>query len=145
MTPKKNKTQANKITTLLLKENWTENMLILNINVFFLSVICNRIRHNCCCFVPSWSCAHNVPFNTFYMRYFLHMIIFCNFHLNLNHFQIVCHKATSQENVMGFQIQIWLPVMKQDIISYMSTVVEDIRTKSMFIMHFGRHNNWIGK
>ncbi len=24
----------------------------------------------------------------------------------LNHFQIVCHKATSQENVMGFQIQI---------------------------------------
>ncbi len=34
------------------------------------------------------------------------MIIFCNCHLNLNHFQIVCHKATSQENVMGFQIQI---------------------------------------
>ncbi len=26
----------------------------------------------------------------------------------------------------------------------MSTV-EDTRTKSMFIMHFGRHNNWIGK
>ncbi len=38
---------------------------------------------------------------------------------------------------MGFQIQIWIPLMKQDIISYMSTV-EDNRTKSMFIMHFGR-------
>ncbi len=38
---------------------------------------------------------------------------------------------------MGFQIQIWLPVMKQDIISYMLNV-EDTRTKSMFIMHFGR-------
>ncbi len=50
------------------------------------------------------------------------MIIFCNCHLNLNNFQIVSHKATSQENVMGFQIQIWLPVMKQDIITYMSTV-----------------------
>ncbi len=36
MTPNKKKTQANKITTLLLKENWTENMLLLNINVFFL-------------------------------------------------------------------------------------------------------------
>ncbi len=72
------------------------------------------------------------------------MIIFCNCHLNLNNFQIVCHKATSQENVMGFQIQIWLPVMKQDIISFMSTV-EDTRTKSMLITHFGRHNNWIGK
>ncbi len=72
------------------------------------------------------------------------MIIFCNCHLNLNNFQIVCHKATSQENVMGFQIQIWLPVMKQEIISFMSTV-EDTRTKSMFIVHFGRHNNWIGK
>ncbi len=36
-----------------------------------------------------------------------------------------------------FQIQIWLPVMKQDIISYMFNV-EDTRTKSMFIMHFGR-------
>ncbi len=32
--------------------------------------------------------------------------LFCNCHLNLNTFQIVCHKATSQENVMGFQIQI---------------------------------------
>ncbi len=41
---------------------------------------------------------------------------------------------------MGFQIQIWLPVMKQDIILFMSTV-EDTRTKIMFIMH----NNWIGK
>ncbi len=51
------------------------------------------------------------------------MIIFCNCHLNLNNFQIVCHKTTSQENVMGFQIQICLPVMKQDIISFMSTVV----------------------
>ncbi len=30
------KTQANKITTLLLKENWTENILILNINALFL-------------------------------------------------------------------------------------------------------------
>ncbi len=29
------KTQANKITTLLLKENWTENILILH-NVLFL-------------------------------------------------------------------------------------------------------------
>ncbi len=72
------------------------------------------------------------------------MIIFCNCHLNLNNFQIVCHKATSQENVMGFPIQIWLPVLKRDIISFMSTV-EDTRTKSMFIAHFGRHNNWIGK
>ncbi len=34
--------------------------------------------------------------------------------------------------------------MKQDIISYMSTV-EDTRTKSMFITHFGRRHNWIGK
>ncbi len=34
--------------------------------------------------------------------------------------------------------------MKQDIISYMFNV-EDTRTKSMFIMHFGRHNNLIGK
>ncbi len=32
------------------------------------------------------------------------MIIFYNCHLNLNNFQIVCHKATSQENVMGFQM-----------------------------------------
>ncbi len=31
---------------------------------------------------------------------------------------------------MGFQIQIWLPVMKQDIISYMFNV-EDTKTKSM--------------
>ncbi len=38
---------------------------------------------------------------------------------------------------MGFQIQIWLPVMKQDIILYMFNV-EDTRTKSMCIMHFGR-------
>ncbi len=30
------KTQANKITTLLLKENWAINVLILNINVLFL-------------------------------------------------------------------------------------------------------------
>ncbi len=29
--------QANKITTLLLKENLTENILILNINVFLFS------------------------------------------------------------------------------------------------------------
>ncbi len=43
---------------------------------------------------------------------------------------------------MGFQIQIWLPVMKQDIISYMFNV-EDTRTKSMFIMHFGRQINYI--
>ncbi len=27
--------KANKITTLLLKENWTDNLLILNINVLF--------------------------------------------------------------------------------------------------------------
>ncbi len=72
------------------------------------------------------------------------MIIFCNCHLYLNNFQIVCHKAKSQKNVMGFQIQIWLPVMKQDIISFMSSV-EDTRTKSMFITHVGRHNNWIRK
>ncbi len=42
------------------------------------------------------------------LRIFLHpygnMIIFSD--LYLNHFQIVCHKATFQENVMGFQIQI---------------------------------------
>ncbi len=31
-----------------------------------------------------------------------------------------------------------------DIISYMSTV-EDTGTKSRFITHFGRHNNWIGQ
>ncbi len=35
-------------------------------------------------------------------------------------------------------------MMKQDIISYISTV-DDTRTKSMFFVHFGRHNNWIGK
>ncbi len=35
MTRNKNK-KTNKITTLLLKENWTENILILNINVLFL-------------------------------------------------------------------------------------------------------------
>ncbi len=40
---------------------------------------------------------------------------------------------------MGFQIQIELPVMKQDIISYMLNV-EDTRTKSMFIMHLGDNN-----
>ncbi len=34
--------------------------------------------------------------------------------------------------------------MKQDIISYMSTV-EDTRTKSIFITNFWRHNNLIGK
>ncbi len=41
---------------------------------------------------------------------------------------------------MGFQIQIWFAVMKQDIICEhkMSTVEE-----SVFITHFGRHN-WIG-
>ncbi len=66
------------------------------------------------------------------------MIIFCNCHLNLNNFQMICHKAGSQENVMGFLIQICLHVMKQDIISNMSTV-EDTRTKCMFILHFGRH------
>ncbi len=32
-----------------MKENWTENILILNICVLFYSVLCNRIRHNCCC------------------------------------------------------------------------------------------------
>ncbi len=45
------------------------------------------------------------------------MIIFC--HLNLNNFQIVCHKATSQENVMGFQFK-YDCVMKQNIILFMS-------------------------
>ncbi len=34
------------------------------------------------------------------------MIIFCNCHLKLNHFLIVCHKATFEENIMCFQIQI---------------------------------------
>ncbi len=34
------------------------------------------------------------------------MIIICNDHLNSTHFLIVCHKSTSQENVMGFQIKI---------------------------------------
>ncbi len=43
------------------------------------------------------------------------MIIFCNYHLNLTNFQIVCHISTSQENVMEFQIKIWPSVMKQDI------------------------------
>ncbi len=52
------------------------------------------------------------------------MIIFCSCHLNLSTFQIVCHKETFQENVIGFQIQIWLHFMKQDIILYMSTVEE---------------------
>ncbi len=37
---------------------------------------------------------------------------------------------------MGFQIQIWLPVMKQDIISYMSTV-EDTRTKACLLRILG--------
>ncbi len=55
-----------------------------------------------------------------------------NCHLNLNNFQIVCHKATCY----GFSNS----NMKQDIISYTSTV-EDTRTKSTFITHFGRHNN----
>ncbi len=65
------------------------------------------------------------------------MIIFCNCHLNLNNFQIVCHKATFQENVTGFQIQIWLAVMKQDIISYMS------RTSGLkaCLTHSGRQLN----
>ncbi len=36
-----------KITTLLLKENWTENVLISM--HYFYSALCNRIRHNCCC------------------------------------------------------------------------------------------------
>ncbi len=36
MTRNKKKKQANKITTLLLEEIWTENILILNINVLFL-------------------------------------------------------------------------------------------------------------
>ncbi len=47
---------------------------------------------------------------TFNLVTFLHpygnMIIFCNCHLNPNHFEIVCHEATSQKNVMGFQIKI---------------------------------------
>ncbi len=30
------KTQVNKITTLLLKENWTDNLLLLNINIIFI-------------------------------------------------------------------------------------------------------------
>ncbi len=67
---------------------------------YFYSVLCNRIRHNCCCcgvwliiqimyspanrvflsqnaaeVVSSWSCAHNVPFNTFYMQCILGVII----------------------------------------------------------------------
>ncbi len=33
-----------------------------------------------------------------------------------------------------------IQIMKQNIISYMSTV-EDTRTKSMFITDFGKHNN----
>ncbi len=40
----------------------------------------------------------------FFLHPYGNMIVFCNFNLNLNHFQILCHKATSQENVMGFQI-----------------------------------------
>ncbi len=66
------------------------------------SVLCNRIRHNCCCccccvwliiqimyspanrvflsqnvaeVVSSWSCANNVPFNTFYMQCILGVTI----------------------------------------------------------------------
>ncbi len=50
----------------------------------------------------------SLKMDTFNLVIFLHpygnMIVFCNFHLNLNNFQILCHKATSQENVMGFQI-----------------------------------------
>ncbi len=34
------------------------------------------------------------------------IIIFCNCHLNLNNCKIVCHKATSQDNVMDFLIKI---------------------------------------
>ncbi len=69
---------------------------------------------------------------------FLHpygnMIIFCNCHLNLNNFQIFVIKQHLRK-------MLWVFKFKYDfIISYMSTV-EDTRTKSMFIMHFGRHNN----
>jgi len=32
------------------------------------------------------------------------MIIYCNYNLNLTTFQIVFHQPTSQENVMGFQM-----------------------------------------
>jgi len=39
--------------------------------------------------------------------------MFCNYNLNLTHFQTVCHKSTSQENVTGFLIKIWLFVTKQ--------------------------------
>ncbi len=70
------------------------------------------------------------------------MIIFCNCLLNLNNFLIVCHKATFQENVMGFQIH--NITCCYDIISYMSTV-EDIRTKSMLCIlgEFNRKINYI--
>ncbi len=59
------------------------------------------------------------------------MIIFCNCHLNLNHFQIVL-KQHLRKILWVFKFKYYFFVMKQDIISYMSTV-ED--TKSMFITH----------
>ncbi len=72
------------------------------------------------------------------------MIIFYNCHLNQNHFQMVCHKATSHENVMCFKFKYVFFLLLNDIISLVSTA-EDTRTKSLFIMHFRRHNNLIEK
>ncbi len=53
------------------------------------------------------------------------------FYLNLNHVQIACHKATSQENVFNFKYDFVL--WNRDIISFMSTV-EDTRTKSICLL-----------
>ncbi len=56
------------------------------------------------CFIMNTPSTRSLKMANFFLHPYGNMIIFCN--LNLNNFQIVCHKATFQENVMGFQIQI---------------------------------------
>ncbi len=68
------------------------------------------------------------------------MIIFCNCHLNLNNFLIVCHKATFQENLMGFKFE----YSNSNMTSCYEIGHHFIHVHCrghMFIMHFGRHNN----
>ncbi len=54
---------------------------------------------------PSHSSLNMDTFNS-ELNPYGNMIIFYNCHLNRNHFLIVGHKVTSQENIMCFQIQI---------------------------------------
>ncbi len=74
--------------------------------------------------------------------YILHpyrnMIIFCNCHLNLNNFQIVCQSNISGK-CYGFSNSN-MTCCYETGHHFMSTV-EDTGTKSMFITHFWRHNN----